>query len=368
MENISNQKISIFDTAWVKEHLTQNKLQPFRLKQINQEIYKNSVMNFEDMTTLSKDLRQNLTQNIQIDFLTVDKVLENEETTKIAFKTHDDLIIETVLMYHWNKHTDWKLNRVTICISSQVGCPVGCTFCVTWKLGLKRNLTADEMIYQLLWANNYLKNKLGKKEDWSDWKVRNVVFMGMWEPLLNYNHLKTTIVAMLDQEKFSLSKRHVTISTSWIIPWIKKLIEDNIPVGLAISLHSPNQILRQHLIPIGEHYNLEKLMAVLEDYIQASWNRIFYEYIMIKDVTDKNELAHELWELLKNQLCHINLIPYNENPAIDYQQSSNNQIRRFQAILEEYGCTVTVRDTLGRKVKWACWQLWYEKLKQKLNA
>lgn len=322
------------------------------------------------MTTLSKDLREDLDKKFSVVTLKVDKVLEDESTTKIWFQTHDGFMIETVIIYHrqdekYNKNDENKLNRITLCISSQVGCPMGCIFCVTGKLGFKRNLTRDEMVSQIFYANNYIKNKFGKQEDGTLYSVRNVVFMWMGEPLLNYENVKKSIEIMLRQEAgFSLSKRHVTISTAGIIPWIRQLIKDEIPVKLAISLHAPNQALRDKLMPIAKSYPLEALNKVLSEYVKASDNRIFYEYIMIKNMTDKPELARELVTMLRKKLAHVNLIPYNTNPAITLTESDAKDIQAFKKILEEGGLTVTVRDSMGRKTKWACGQLGYDKLTQ----
>lgn len=323
-------------------------------------------MAFDEMTTLSKELRQSLSEEFDILPIEVDELLDSETSTKIAFKTHDGFIIESVIMYHYHEDDDGdkKLNRITLCISSQVGCSVGCIFCVTWKLGLRRNLNVWEMVGQVLFANNFIKQKLGKKEDWTLNRVRNIVFMWMWEPLLNYDNMKWTIDVLLDQTRLWLSKRHVTISTSWIVWWIQKLIDDNIDVMLAISLHAPNQLLRQELVPIGKAFGMDKLMAVIKDYIAKTDNQIFYEYIMIDNLTDKPELAYELAELLRDQKCHVNLIPYNENPAMpQLRESSRNAIYKFKDICEEQWLTVTVRDNMWRKIKWACWQLGYEKVK-----
>lgn len=361
-------KTSILDAGKLQEFTKARKLQPFKIKQIYQEVFKNQNINFADMTTLSKDLREDLDKEFSVLTLKVDKVLEDKSTTKIWFQTHDGYMIEAVIIYHWqdekyNKNDEDKLNRITLCISSQVWCPMGCLFCVTGKLGFKRNLTRDEMISQIFYANNYIKNKFGKQEDGTLFGVRNVVFMWMGEPLLNYENVKKAIEIMLRQEAWlSLSKRHITISTAGIIPWIRQLIKDEIPVKLAISLHAPNQALRDKLMPIAKAYPLEALDKVLREYVRASDNRIFYEYIMIKNMTDKPELAKELVTLLKGKLAHVNLIPYNTNPAISLTESDAATTQAFKKILETGGLTVTVRDSMGRKMKWACGQLGYEKL------
>lgn len=364
-------KKSIFDQEALISWMKQEKLPSFRQKQILTEIFTNSVINFQEMTTLPIELRNKLTEEFEILPFEVDSVHENPESTKIGFRLSNGSILETVVMYHYHKKEgDNKgnkieyLNRVTICISSQVGCPVGCIFCVTGKLGFGKNLSYSEMIAQIIWVNNYLKTKLGKKEDGTWWKIRNVVFMGMGEPLLNYDNVKTSLDFMLKQEYLSLGKRHVTISTSGIIPGIDKLIADGIDCALALSLHAPNQDLREKLIPtIAKNYTLDKLMAAIDRYTEATGNRIFYEYIMIKDMTDSPDLAYELGRLLQDRNAHVNLIPYNPNPAMpDLEESSTESILKFRDILESAGLTVTARINRGRKIKGACGQLGYEKV------
>lgn len=350
---------------WAKEH----KLQPFRMKQIFFEIFKNQHIHWDEMTTLSKDLKIELAEKFSLLSLTLDETVEASDTAKFAFRTYDGHIVEAILMFHWQDEKyrisgkEKKLNRITLCISSQVGCPVNCLFCVTGKLGFTRNLTWDEIVSQILYANWYVKNRFWKKEDGSNWAVRNVVFMGMGEPLLNYDNMLKSIEVMLAQDRLSLSRRHITISTAGIIPWIKKLIQDNVDVKLAISLHAPNQELRNTIMPIAKAYPLDQLMQAIDEYVIATDNRIFYEYIMIKGITDTPELAHQLVQLLKWRLAHVNLIPYNPNPVIDFLESNPVAIKKFKEILEQGWITVTARHTMGRDAKGACGQLGYEKVK-----
>ncbi len=380
----------LYDTQILDEYTKEHNLPSFRVKQIQQAIYKESLLEIDEITTLSKELRDQLKQDeFVINTLTLEKVIEGPESTKFLFKLPDGNMIETVLMYHRHQKEEadvnqrkilrsWtnpdisedthKLNRITICISSQVGCAVGCIFCVTGKLGFKKNLARHEMIGQILYANNYIKTKFGKKEDGTRNRVRNMVFMGMGEPLLNYDAMKQSIKVMLDQQALGLSKRHVTISTSGVASYMDRLIEDGIDVRLALSLHAPNQELRAKLIPmIARKRPLDQLMETVDRYVAASGNRIFYEYIMIAGMTDTKDIAHQLWKLLENRHeAHVNLIPYNENPAMpDLVTSNYDDIISFQKVVKSYGVTVTVRDTLGRDVKWACGQLGYEKIKEK---
>lgn len=371
MEN----KPVLFDEDKLLPFFKDNKIQPFRAKQLFFELYKNQTINLDDMVTLPKDVRETLKEKFAILSLKNIKILEDGETTKFGFITHDGHMIEAVAIYHYAKKWSkilWtsssskkKLNRITLCISSQVGCAVGCIFCVTGKLWFTRNLTWDEMVSQILFVNNYIRKKFGKKEDGTLHAVRNVVFMWMGEPLLNYDNVKKSIDIMLQQDRLSLSRRHVTISTSGILPGIQRMIDDEMEVKLAVSLHAPNQELREKLVPVAKWYQLKELMELLHKYVQVSDNRIFYEYIMIKDLTDTEDLARELAELLRGQLCHVNLIPYNENPAIQLQESNRENIKRFKWILEKKGITVTLRDSMGREAKSACGQLWYESVKGK---
>lgn len=360
----------VFDDKALSIYAKDHKLQPFRVKQVFYELYKNQNISRDEMTTLSKDLKLELQSNFRLLSLEVDKLLEDKQTTKIAFRTHDGHIVETVIIYHRQpsqhvKDNKPKINRITLCISSQVGCPVNCLFCVTGKLGFTRNLSWDEIISQVLFANHYIKEKFGKKEDNTRHAVRNVVFMGMGEPLINYDEVKHACEIMLQQDRLSLSKRHITISTAGIIPGIEQMIKDKLDVKLAISLHAPNQTLREKLMPIAKSFPLPKLMSAIDAYVKATDNRIFYEYIMIKNYTDKPELARELAQLLRGRLAHVNLIPYNSNPAISLDESDMATIREFQRTLEYGGVTVTVRDSMGRSVKSACGQLGFEKVKEK---
>ncbi len=365
---MTEHKPTLFNEGKLNERAKEHKLQPFKLKQIFHEIYKNQHTEREEMTTLSKELRTQLQSDFDVLAVELVEIVEAADTTKFAFKTRDGNLIEAILMYHrqnekYVQNGKAKLNRITLCISSQVWCAMKCLFCVTGKLGFKKDLTREEMISQVLFANSYIKKKFWKKEDGTNYAVRNVVFMGMGEPLLNYENTRKALEIMLKQDRLSLWRRHITISTCGIIPGIEKLIDDGVDVKLAISLHAPNQELRNQIMPIGKAYPLEELMKTIDRYVKATDNRIFYEYIMIRNLTDKPELAHQLVKLLKNRLAHINLIPYNENPAIDLKESHKADIQKFKQILEEGGITVTVRDSMGREAKGACGQLGYEKVK-----
>lgn len=364
-------KQSIFNTEAVEAFRKEHKLQPYRIKQINKEIFCNYVKSFDEITTLSKDLRTQLEEQFDIVSLEVHSVVEDEETTKFLLKTADGETLETVLMYHRHDNEQTgkpELNRVTLCISSQVGCNVGCIFCVTGKMGLKKNLHWKEILGQVVYANNYVKEKFGKKEDGTRWAVRNVVFMGMGEPMLNYPAVKKVCHYLTDTNYYWLSRKRVTISTSWVLPPMQQFLKDDLPVSLAFSLHSPIQELREKLVPtIAKYYTLDKLMAVLDEYSKITGNKVFHEYVMIKDTNDTNEVAHAAGKLLANRKAHLNLIPYNENPAIDLEEPTEARIKKFKNIVESYGVPVTVRQNMWRKAKSACGQLGYEKVKNDMQ-
>jgi 23S rRNA (adenine2503-C2)-methyltransferase len=357
---------SIFNTQAVESFRKEHKLQPYRIKQIYQEIFHNANIDFQEMTTLSKQLRDQLSKHFSIVPLTVDTIEECKETSKFLFQTQDGNVVESVLMFHFHKDkasNKEKLNRMTLCISSQVGCNVGCIFCVTGKMGLKKNLDRTEILGQVIYINNYIKRKLGKKEDGTLHRIRNIVFMGMGEPMMNYTNVKKTCNYLTDTNYFGLSQRRVTISTSGVIPAMQQFIQDNLPVSLAFSLHAPNQELREELVPtIGKFFTLDKIMQTLDQYTKSTGNEVMYEYVMIRDKNDTDSLAHQTGKLLKNRNAHLNLIAYNPNPAIELDESTPEQIRKFQKIVMSYGVAVTVRKNMGREKNSACGQLGYQKV------
>lgn len=225
-------------------------------------------------------------------------------------------------------------------------------------MGLKKNLHRTEILGQVLYINNFIRTKLGKKDDGTLYKVRNIVFMGMGEPLMNYSAVKEVINYLTDTKFLGLSRKRVTLSTSGILKTLNDFIDDNLPVSLAFSLHAPNQILREELIPLIAKVNpLEKLMEAMDRYTKKTGNKIFYEYVMIKDRNDMREVAHELGKLLQHRDAHLNLIPYNQNPAIELEESTPERIKKFKDIVESYKVKVTVRENRGRKAKSACGQL-----------
>lgn len=337
---------SIHDEEKVQAFLKENKVPGFRYAQIENAIYKNFVADFDSLDTIPKDLRQKLNENSFFTSLEIEQEVtsKNGQTTKILFKTKDGLFIESVIMRHLT-------GRNTLCISCQAWCPMGCSFCATWKLGLLRNLEVYEIVEQVMYAASLL-NK--------EWEIlRNVVYMGMGEPFLNYDNVKKSIEVLCTQKKLNLANRRVTVSTCWIVPGIEKFARDFPQTSLAISLHAPNDEIRKSIMPVDHTYPLEKLMNALDTYVRITNKRVFYEYIMINGVNDSILLADELWKLLKGRLAHVNFIPYNagEGTGGTFLPTPRFVIEKFQKILEKYEVPSTIRATMGDDIDAACGQL-----------
>ncbi len=329
----------------IAEYLANIGEKKYRITQIEKALYKEFVHNFDEITTLPKDLREKLKQEFPFSSLKIklEKASKNKQTEKVIFETKDDYQVESVLMRHLT-------GRITLCVSCQVGCPNKCLFCATGKLGLTRDLKTEEIIDQYLYFARKLK-KEGKR-------INNIVFMGMGEPFLNYENVLHAVEILNNPHKIGLGFRHITISTCGIIPGIRKFMAEGIQVNLAISLHAPNDKLRTELMPINKAYPLIELMETLDKYIKKTSRRIFYEYIMLKGKNDSAKEAQELGKLLQGKLAHVNLIPYNPIDTDDpLQQSEEAEIRKFQKVLQKYGVPSTVRASLGDDIDAACGQL-----------
>lgn len=342
-------KYSIHDEAKVKEIMLEHGHKPFRYKQIENAIYKNFITSFDEIDTIPKDLRDILNENFV--FTRLEKVEEktssNGQTTKMLWKTHDWKLIESVIMRHLS-------GRNTLCVSSQIGCAMACSFCATWKLWIIRDLDFWEIVDQIVYAAKLL----AEEKDWTG--LRNVVFMWMGEPFNNYENVKEAINIATEQKKINLANRRVTVSTCWIAPIIKKFAHDFPQTGLAISLHAPNDEVRSKIMPVNKGFEIKKLMESLEYYMKETNKRVFYEYIMISGVNDKLEHAVELANLLEGQICHVNFIPYNPGEGswgIDYKPSPMIIIKKFQDILAKKWVVSTIRATLWDDIDAACGQL-----------
>lgn len=338
---------SIHDEEKIKELFEENKIPKFRYAQIENAIYKNFVTDFSEIQTIPKEIRSFLTEKFYYTTLEVDHIVtsENGQTTKILFKTKSWDLIESVIMRHLS-------GRNTLCVSCQAGCPMACTFCATWKLWLKRNLEFSEIIEQIMYAAKLLND---------EWTVlRNVVYMGMWEPFLNYENVKKSIEIACNQKKINLANRRVTVSTCGIVPGIKKFMVDFPQTSLAISIHAPNDEVRKSIMPVDHTYNLDKLMTALDEYVAKTNKRIFYEYIMLNGVNDNIKLAYELGKLLKWRLAHVNFIPYNPWEWawwIEYKPTPRFLIEKFQRVLDEFWVPSTIRATMWDDIDAACGQL-----------
>ena len=319
---------------------------PFRAGQVMKWIHQFGVSEFSEMTNLSKTLREKLEKVAQVRTpKIVAEQVSSDGTIKWLLEVDNHNSVETVFIP--------EKNRGTLCISSQVGCALECSFCATGQQGFNRNLENWEIVAQMWVANKALGCKPKEER-----RISNIVFMGMGEPLLNVTHTFPVARILMDDFAYGLSKRRVTISTAGVVPAIDK-IKAEVDVSLAISLHAPNNALRDILVPINQKYPLEVLMPSLHRYVEGGHSKkhVTVEYVMIDKVNDLTEHAHQLVELVGDLPSKINLIPFNPFPNTDYKRSSNNAIHRFRSILEEGGLNVTVRKTRGDDIDAACGQL-----------
>ena len=320
---------------------------PFRATQVMKWIHHMGVDDFDEMTNLSKSLRAKLKEVAYIQGPeAIAEQISDDGTIKWALSLNGGQAIEVVFIP--------EKSRGTLCVSTQVGCALECSFCSTAQQGFNRNLSVAEIIGQV-W---YAVKKLGSQHMTGERRVSNVVMMGMGEPLLNFDSTITALDLMMDDMAYGLSKRRVTISTSGVVPALNKLI-DHIDVALALSLHAPNNELRDVLVPLNKKYPIEVLMPSVKNYLSRSKaaEKVTIEYVMIKDVNDTPEHAHELAKLLKDVPSKVNLIPFNPFPQRQYETSSNRVIDKFTNILTSYNLTVITRRTRGDDIDAACGQL-----------
>ena len=312
----------------------------FRLKQVKKAIFQDLIEDWSKATTLPLPLREKLKEKCPLVIKAKISASKDKRTAKALITLKDNLQIESVLMRHLN-------TRNTICVSSQVGCPLGCIFCATGKMGFKRNLETLEIIEQVLFFARYLQ-KTGER-------VTNVVFMGMGEPFLNYENVLAAIKILNDKEGFGLGARHFSISTAGIIEGIQKLSREKLQVNLAISLHAPNDKLRSRIMPINKEYSIKKILTAVDDYIERTRRKVMFEYIMIDNLNDSPSHAKELAKIMRKPLYFVNLISY--NPTGIFRASPTEKIKRFKDILEKSGVKITQRYRFGQDIKAACGQL-----------
>lgn len=315
----------------------------YRRDQLYRWIYRSLAADFEEMTNLPASLRADLSKQATLRTLTPvsEQVSADSLTRKVLFRLRDGEAIEAVLMFYEG--------RRTVCVSSQVGCPIGCPFCATGQAGFARDLTAGEIVEQVLYFARELKA--------SGQSLTNVVIMGMGEPLLNYDATWAAIERLNDKRGFGLGARRITISTAGYVPGIRRLAEADREVGLAISLHAPNDELRDKLVPLNRRYPLDELLAACRYYLGKTHRRLTFEYALMDGVNDSNALAEETADLLHGLLCHVNLFALNPTPDCPYQPSPRKRVVAFQRILTARGIPATVRLGRGLDIAAGCGQL-----------
>lgn len=317
----------------------------FRAKQIYSWLWQRSAGSFEEMTNLSKNLRDTLDQHFVINKIVTDTIQKsNDGTIKIRFKLKDGFFMESVLI------PVPKDNRYTVCVSSQVGCSLSCTFCATGQMKRVRNLDPGEIYDQVTIVNQIA-------EETYDHPLTNIVYMGMGEPLLAYKNVMQSIEHITSPEGLNMSAKRITISTAGIAKMIKKLADDNSKVNLALSLHAADDVKRNEIMPINEQNNLAILMDALEYYYTTTKNRISYEYITFKGFNDTIVDAKHLLRWCRKFPVRINIIEYNPIDGVDFVKSDEDQINRFAQYLRDHGVMVTLRRSRGKDIDAACGQL-----------
>ena len=310
----------------------------YKALQVFEGLNEKKVRKFNEMTNIKKELQDVLANDFSNYFITIEKKQEDKLTKKYLFKLQDNNYIEAVLMEH-----DYGLS---ICVSSEVGCNMGCAFCESGRLKKVRNLESYEMVEQILLVEEDIKKR-----------ISSVVIMGIGEPLDNYDNVMDFIKIINDAKGLAIGARHITLSTCGLIPKIQKLAEENIQINLAISLHAPNTQLRDKLMPINKAYKLKDLIKTIKEYSAKTNRRVTIEYVMLNGVNDNETQALELVSLLKGLNVYVNLIPYNETSHIEFKKSTPERIKKFYDILIQKGLTATTRKEFGSKIDAACGQL-----------
>ena len=337
-ENIRN--LSFEELKKVLETLDEK---TFRSKQIYEWLWQKNAATFEEMSNLSKDLRIKLDEHFFIDHITLDdQQISSDKTIKCAFSIGEGKVVEGVLIP--------TSSRTTACISSQVGCSLSCTFCATGRLKLMRNLTAGEIVDQVVYLKEQAENRYNTP-------LSNIVYMGMGEPLLNYKNVLRSVELLTSEEGLGMSPKRITVSTAGIAKMIRKLGDDEVKFNLAISLHAANDKKRSHIMEINDSNNLEELADSLRYFHEKTGSRVTFEYIIFKDFNDTKEDAQELAEFAKCVPCKINIIEYNPIDDSEFQQADKNKVDDFADYLESKNLVVNVRRSRGKDIDAACGQL-----------
>lgn len=330
----------------LEEYFISNGEKKFKGTQVFEWLYRKKVNSFDDMTNLSKELRCKLKEDFSFDKIKIIKKQEDKLVKKYLFELSDGNKIESVLMQH-----DYGLS---ICISSQIGCNMGCAFCESGRLKKVRNLETYEMLLQVLMV----------EEDIGD-RISHIVIMGIGEPFDNYDNFMNFIRIVNDPYGLAIGSRHITVSTSGIVPRIYDFMNENIGVNLAISLHAPNDEIRNKIMKINKAYPISEIIKAVKAYISKTNRRVTFEYILLEGINDSEECAKELAKLIKGINCYINLIPYNETNNIGFKRTNRLQIMKFYDILKKNNINVTIRKEFGSKVSAACGQLRSESEEEK---
>ena len=333
MNNIYN--LSLTD---LEEYFIGINEKKFKGQQVFDWLYRKKVKSFDEMTNLKKEVIDRLKEDFTINTISITKVERDVDVNKYLFRLKDDEKVEAVLMDH--------LYGNSLCISTQVGCNMGCKFCESGRLKKIRNLETHEMIEQIL----LVEEECGKR-------ISHIVVMGIGEPFDNYDNLVKFIEIINNPKGLELGSRHITVSTCGLVPKIKEFTKLPYQVNLAISLHAPNNTIRDMIMPINKAYPIEILINTLKDYIKETNRRVTFEYILLDGVNDTEECALELSNLVRGMNCYINLIPYNETNNISYKRSKKEQISKFYDILKKNKINVTVRREYGSNISAACGQL-----------
>lgn len=315
----------------------------FRVKQLHQGLYNKLYVDFDQFCNIPKTLRQKLDEKFSLEPVQLEtrQVSRDKTTDKALFRLHDGHMIETVLMRFERRNT--------LCISTQVGCPMGCVFCSTGQMGYDRNLSVAEILGQII----YFQREMQATGE----AVRNLVFMGMGEPFLNYENVSKSLRFISDPEKLGIGQRHVTVSTVGVISRIMQFAKDHPQVNLAISLHAPNDELRTRLVPANRIYPLKKLMETCRAYVAETNRKLTIEYALVDNLNDTPELAHEFARLVSGMLCIVNLITLNPSKAYATPGSPHDRVQAFREILVSHGVRVTVRLRRGIDIQAGCGQL-----------
>jgi len=324
----------------------------YRINQLLSGVYQRLAVSYDDITDLPLSLRRKLEKRIALHTLTpVREVKSMDGTFKVLFKLQDEKTMETALMLYT---AGAGRPRTTVCLSTQVGCPIGCSFCATGQQGFERNLTPGEMIDQVLYFARKVK-EVGEESRYSH--ITNIVFMGMGEPLANYEALMQALEILTSPRCFGTSPRNITVSTAGLVPQIRQLSQEKVRVGLAVSLHAPENALRNRLVPLNKRYPLEELIPACQEYANKTGRRVSFEYILFAGINDSLAQAGLLAGLLKGIICHVNLIPANRTANAAFQSPSRNKVIAFEQQLKIHGINCTLRLSRGQDIDAGCGQL-----------